>query len=98
MLQTFLQIGYLCKTHGIFSTSLCEKRPIHFNTPVFLTSLTYQSYNRCDTMRLKSIPMDKDTSLFYFLSSFFFSFLFFLVVSLLTNLLLAICLFFSLID
>lgn len=25
MLQTFLQIGYLCKTHRIFSTSLCEK-------------------------------------------------------------------------
>lgn len=55
------------------------KRPINFNTLVFLTSRTYQSYNRCDTMRLKSIPRDKDTSLFFFL---FFSFLFLFCFSL----------------
>lgn len=31
---------------------------------MFLTFSIYQSYNRCDTMRLKWIPRDKDTSLF----------------------------------
>ena len=72
MLQTFLQIGYSCKTHNLFKYSLCEKRPIHFNTLVFLTSRTYQSWNRCDTMRLKLIPREKDTSLFFFFFFFFF--------------------------
>ena len=49
---------------GSFQIQSLWKRPIHFNTVVFLTSHTYQSYNRCDTMSLKSIPKDKDTSLF----------------------------------
>lgn len=50
--------------HSLFKNRLCgKKRPIHFNALVFLTSRTYQSYSRCDTMRLKLIPMDKDTSL-----------------------------------
>lgn len=47
--------------HGIFSDRLCEQD--QFISTVFLTSLTYQSYSRCDTMRMKSVPEGKDTSL-----------------------------------
>lgn len=53
----------------LFEYSPYEKgQYISTNTLVFLTSHTYQSYHRRDTMRLKSIPTDEDedTSLVFF--------------------------------
>lgn len=66
--RLFYELDTRVRHSESFQIQSLWKRPIHFNTLVFLTSLTYQSYNRCDTMRLKSIPRDKDTSLFFFLS------------------------------
>lgn len=65
MLQIFYKLDTLVRHTEFFQIlSLWKRMKRHFNTLVFFTSRIYQSYHRCDTMRLKSIPRDKDTSLF----------------------------------
>lgn len=98
MLQTFLQIGYLCKTHGIFSTSLCEKGQFisthqcssHPLPTKAITDVTLWGWSQFLWIRIPA----------FFISflPFFFSFLFFLVVSFLTNFASRYMSFFFLID